>query len=85
MLKELDLLSVAYTGLAGSAGMLVLSMAISAFNINLKWFRPGQWIAGLFQVLAMYATCFYRGLDAFVVCWRETKKELKEEELECEK
>jgi len=85
MLKDLDLLSLGYTCMAGTAGMVILGVAKSAFNVSFNWFRPGQWIVGLFQIQAMYATCFYRGLDAFVVYWRETKQELKEEILECEK
>jgi len=47
-------------------------------------FRPGTWVVWMFQIWAMYWTMLYRGLDAGVVRWRETKLDLLEENLECE-
>lgn len=50
-----------------------------------RWrFRPGTWFVWGLQVLAMYGTCLYRGFDAFVVVWRETKTECLAEHLDCE-
>lgn len=50
-----------------------------------KWrFRPGTWVVYGLQMLAVYATCLCRAGDAWVVCWRETKKDLLAEILDCE-
>jgi hypothetical protein len=47
-------------------------------------FRPGTWIVAAMQIWAMYWTCLYRGMDAFVVEWRISKRELLGEILKCE-
>jgi len=47
-------------------------------------FHPGTWVVAAMQIWAMHWTCLYRSMDAFVVEWRASKKELLGEILKCE-
>lgn len=47
-------------------------------------FRPGTWVVVIMQMWAMYWTCLYRGMDAFVVERRASKRDLMQEILKCE-
>ena len=81
-LSEIDLLKI----LSGSSILLGggVMLSVVAKKLRLGWFRPGTWIVVAFQVWAAGWTSFYRGLDAFVVEWRASKKELLQEQLQCE-
>lgn len=83
-LTELDFLKIASgSGILLGAGV-VINLIAKKLSLSLKWFRPGTWIVIAFQVWAAAWTSFYRGLDAFVVEWRASKKELLQEPLQCE-
>lgn len=81
-LTEIDFLKI----LSGCSILLGggVTLSIIAKKLHLGWFRPGTWIVIAFQVWAAFWTSFYRGLDAFVVEWRASKKELLQEPLQCE-
>lgn len=60
-------------------------MTITGGMTRMKFrFRPGTWAVGAMQVWAMYWTCLYRGMDAFIVEWRLSKRDLMQEILKCE-
>lgn len=94
-LSAADLVSIAY-GICTLIGIgVILKLAsrpsspsgvtITGEMTHMKFrFRPGTWIVGAMQVWAMYWTCLYRGMDAFIVEWRLSKRDLMQEILKCE-
>jgi len=82
MFNDKDFLSLA-SGTVTLTGIGVVLM-VATKKISFRWFRPGTWVAAFFWKLAQYATAFARGVDAFVVEYRQSKEELEHETMRCE-
>ena len=84
-MTEKDVLSLT-GGILTLTGMGVVLVGFATKHTSrswFRWFRPGTWIAIFFWKLAQYATAFARGVDAFVVEYRQSKKDLEEETIRC--
>jgi len=64
--------------------LVILSLGGKVLKVTTKWFRPGTWLVIVFHVAGCYMSAFAKGLDAFVIAYRQAKNELMEEILECE-
>ena len=84
-LTDKDMLTAVYgTAVLAGMGLILTVMGRIGSALNLKWLRPGTWIAVFFWKLAQYAVALARGFDAFVVEYRKTKQEWEDEILNCE-